>query len=244
MHKRLLTISIALNIFFFSALGIFIYKQGGWAYVSYKLGLNPSFTVSVYNPSSFSGFYVIRESLFNILPQSPDDIIFLGDSITEGCEWQELFHNEHIKNRGIYGDVTAGVLKRVNTTIAGKPKKIFILIGINDVIANLKPGLIIENYSRIIEHIRALSPTTQIYIQSILPVNNTLLGSDVLNDDIIKINIGLQSIASKNNLTYIDVYSRLVDKNNQFDLKYSLDGLHPNGAAYDIWKSAIEKYVN
>ena len=42
-----------------------------------------------------------RRSLFEVLPVLSSDIVFLGNSITDGCEWAELFNNRHVKNRGI-----------------------------------------------------------------------------------------------------------------------------------------------
>ena len=42
-----------------------------------------------------------RRSLFEVLPVYSSDIVFLGNSITDGCEWAELFNNRHVKNRGI-----------------------------------------------------------------------------------------------------------------------------------------------
>lgn len=61
---------------------------------------------------SFSTFYQQRSSLFRLLPVTKNDIVFLGNSITNGNEWDELFGDISIKNRGISGDITAGVLNR------------------------------------------------------------------------------------------------------------------------------------
>ena len=79
-----------------------------------------------------STFYYQRATLFEVLPTSKSDIIFLGNSITNGGEWAELLGNPHAKNRGISGDTTQGVLDRLSTITKGKPSKIFLLIGTND----------------------------------------------------------------------------------------------------------------
>lgn len=83
-------------------------------------------------------FYDQRATLFETLPTSKDDIIFLGNSITNGCEWAELLGNAHAKNRGISGDTTNGVLDRLHVITAGKPSKVFLLIGINDLSGGLR----------------------------------------------------------------------------------------------------------
>ena len=54
-----------------------------------------------------SEYNLQRRSLFEVLPVYSSDIVFLGNSITDGCEWAELFNNRHVKNRGISGDRSA-----------------------------------------------------------------------------------------------------------------------------------------
>ena len=53
----------------------------------------------------YSTFYYQRATLFEELPVTSKDIIFLGNSITNGAEWAELLGNKHVKNRVICGDV-------------------------------------------------------------------------------------------------------------------------------------------
>ena len=64
--------------------------------------------------SLFSTYYHQRVSHFRTLPITKNDIIFVGNSISDGAEWSELFSNSQIKNRGISGDFSAGVLNRID----------------------------------------------------------------------------------------------------------------------------------
>lgn len=80
-------------------------------------------------------FFDQRATLFEVLPTSKKDIIFLGNSITNGGEWAELLGNPHVKNRGISGDRADTMLDRLHVITKGKPAKIFLLIGINDLAA-------------------------------------------------------------------------------------------------------------
>ena len=57
-----------------------------------------------------SEYNLQRRSLFEVLPVYSSDIVFLGNSITDGCEWAELFNNRHVKNRGISGDRSGWLL--------------------------------------------------------------------------------------------------------------------------------------
>lgn len=74
-----------------------------------------------------------KVSLYDSLRVSHDDIVFLGNSITDGGEFSELFGMENVLNRGIISDIIPGVMKRLDQVTDGHPKKIFLLIGINDV---------------------------------------------------------------------------------------------------------------
>lgn len=114
-------------------------------------------TIPVYPDSLFPAFYHQRESLFDILPTSHQDIIFLGNSITNGAEWTELFRNPLCKNRGISGDVTAGVLNRIDPIAAGHPAKVFLLIGINDLARNISTDSILNNIYLIADILRSRS---------------------------------------------------------------------------------------
>ena len=120
----------------------------------------------------YSTFYEQRATLFEELPVTSRDIIFLGNSITNGCEWGELFQNTYVKNRGISGDICMGVYERLDPIIKGKPAKIFLLIGINDVARGTSADTIVARIEMIVKKIKAESPKTELYLQSVLPVND------------------------------------------------------------------------
>ena len=90
----------------------------------------------------YNEFYYQRSTLFSTLTLKSTDIVFLGDSQTNGCEWHELLDNPNVKNRGISSDVLQGFVDRSDAVIAGQPKKIFVLGGVNDVSHNLTPDSI------------------------------------------------------------------------------------------------------
>src|SRR5688572_32636998 len=96
------------------------------------------------------GSYKSRLGFFKSYPNSKKDIIFLGNSITQGVDWAELLQNKNARNRGISGDITYGVLERLGEITEGKPTKVFILIGINDIQHNFPDTVIVNNYRRII----------------------------------------------------------------------------------------------
>ena len=80
-----------------------------------------------------------KRSLFEQLPIRGNDIVFLGNSITDGGEWAELFNNRHVKNRGISADRSGWLLDRLDPIINGHPKKLFLMIGTNDLAVGIAP---------------------------------------------------------------------------------------------------------
>lgn len=99
----------------------------------------------------YSTYYYQRASLFEQLPTSSDDILFIGNSITDGGEWSELFQNPHVKNRGISGDTTWRVYDRISVLLKGKPAQIFLMIGINNVPQGESPNNIASDIQQIIQ---------------------------------------------------------------------------------------------
>lgn len=192
-------------------------------------------------------YYDRRVSLFELLPIDEDDIVFLGNSITDGGEFDELFCNENIKNRGITSDVIEGVENRLNQVLRGKPKKIFLLIGINDVSHKLSAKQIAAAYARLVDKIVVGSPTTKLYIQSIMPIDNdfrrykNLFGTENV---ITEVNALLQKVATERGVTYIDLTSALADEQTgKLKKEFTNDGLHLTGEGYKAWADAIRSYV-
>ena len=200
------------------------------------------------SPIIQSPIYQHKKNHFELLPDTSREIIFLGDSITGWCQWSELFQNLRIKNRGIGGDRTDGVLFRLDEVLSSLPDKIFIMIGINDLADGTDLQKVLENYKVIIQRISEKSPGTKIYIQSLLPVNKKLLAkyyptSKITGENIRKLNHALEDLSSKFQLNYIDLYSLFKGDGDQLDERFTYDGLHLNGNGYLIWKSEIERYV-
>lgn len=239
----ILSLSIILNILSFLLATLFILRKGGISYLTTKI-----FQVvnAKTNPIQVAEetYYFHQTSLFQILPKFQSEVIFLGDSITDECEWAELLENPNIKNRGISGDTTKGILHRLNDVVKFQPAQIFLMVGINNFIHyDSSVEIILADYKQIITEIRAQSPNTDIFIQSVLPVNKTKYAIGVNNDNIINFNLSLRELAKESSLQYIDLFSHLSDSQNQLDERYTLDGLHLNGQAYLVWKQVIEQYV-
>ena len=195
----------------------------------------------------YSTFYYQRATLFEELPVTSKDIIFLGNSITNGGEWAELLNNKHVKNRGISGDVCMGVYDRLDAILKGNPAKIFLLIGINDVSRGTPADTIVNRIGKIVKKIKKNSPKTKLYLQSILPVTDhyKMFGNHTRHWQMVKgINEKLVGLAESEKVTYIDLYSHFVDSvTGKMNVQYSNDGLHLFGKGYLIWAEIVKPYV-
>jgi lysophospholipase L1-like esterase len=188
--------------------------------------------------------YKLKVEQFRAYPNAPGDIIFLGNSITAGIEWAELLGRTDVRNRGISGDITFGVLERLDEVIEGKPAKVFILIGINDISRNVPDSFIIRNFQLMVDSIKAGSPKTKIYLHTLLPVNNSFTQfKNHYNKDghIQYVNEQLAKLAAREKITLIDLHPHFLDADKKLDKKYTQDGLHLNAAGYQVWKNVLLK---
>jgi lysophospholipase L1-like esterase len=198
---------------------------------------------STYRPA----LYEFEAQLYKSYPHSTKDIIFLGNSLTGRVDWNELLGMSNVHNRGISGDITFGVLQRLDEVIEGNPAKVFILIGINDVSRNIPDSVIFKNYKKIVERIKAGSPRTKIYFQTLLPVNNefTQFKNHYNKDEhILWLNGQIKTLQKEEGITVIDLYPHFLNDQNKLDKKYTLDGLHLNAEGYKVWAGVLQKYLN
>ena len=190
-----------------------------------------------------STYYEQKVTLFRLLPDTKGEIIFLGNSITDIGEWAELWNNINVKNRGISGDNTFGVLARLDEVASSKPAKIFILIGINDIAKGTPDSVIVSNYKKIIRRIQTSSPQTIIYVQSILPTNNEFtefVRHQNKDEHIQAVNNKLKQLCVQNRLVYVDLYSSFLESPGKISKSYTNDGLHLTGEGFMLWKKVLK----
>lgn len=187
-----------------------------------------------------------KTSLYELLPITGDDIVFLGNSITDGGEFHELFGMDNIKNRGIRSDIITGVEKRLGQVTGGKPRKIFLLIGINDVSHGHSVDRLAARYENLVKRIREESPETELYLQSVMPINNgfkrykNLIGKE---KTIKAFNSHIREIADRHGARYVDLWPFLTDSRGNLNREFTNDGLHLNGRGYRVWTNGIKDLV-
>ena len=185
---------------------------------------------------------VIKE--FKSNPLNYGDIVFLGNSITwGGKDWSKRLKHPNIRNRGIGGDVTDGVLARIDEIIYFKPKAVFLLIGINDLWNNNSPNnpsaeYIANNIIQIAQVINAETPKTKIYVQTVLPIEKEQYKTSIL-----KVNEIIKANEKENPYQIVDLYSIFVNENGLIRKELSTDGIHLNEMGYDAWVEFIKPII-
>ena len=122
-----------------------------------------------------------------------------------------------------------------------------LMIGINDVSHNLSTDSITTLLRNIVEKIRTDSPQTKLYLQSLLPINESFGRYSHLKgktSQIPEINAHLRQLAKTEKIPFIDLFSKFCEKNSQIlraDL--STDGLHLQEAGYKIWEKALGRNI-
>lgn len=185
-------------------------------------------------------YWRTREAVYEMLPGKQNSIVFMGNSLIDFCEWDELF-NKPIINRGLAGETLDGVLKRVDQVTKFKPSKIFLLVCTNDMsgkFSNL--DTIYTKYKQLVSRIKSSDPDCKIHIISELPRSDFAPASRMVKS----LNKKLLHLSEEEHMAYINVYNDLATNDGRLNRRYTYDGLHMNGQGYLVMKKAIEPYIN
>jgi hypothetical protein len=181
--------------------------------------------------NAFSKQAYEQKKLLYEMARGRADVVMLGDSITYFPDWRELFPDVNIANRGIGGDTTDGVLKRLDSVISLHPRKVFVMLGVNELWLGQSPDAVLSNYSEIV---RQLSATGIIVIaQSVL-----FTKWEEINKKIVTFNQMLSRHCQQTGICrYIDLTTKISPSD-------TYDGIHPTAKAYDIWRAAIAAEIS
>jgi lysophospholipase L1-like esterase len=185
-----------------------------------------------------------RIATFEAEPVVTGRVIFLGNSITQGGDWRALTGDGTAVNRGIGADITFGIRSRLDDVTRRKPSKLFILAGINDISKDIPDAVIAAQYRAIVDSVRAQSPATRIFVQSILPVNPTVRNFPQHYDKqarVVAVNRLLRRMAAETGATYVDLWPAVVDAHGLLDARLTPDGLHLEHDGYVRWVRLLKR---
>lgn len=184
--------------------------------------------------SALERFAAARISFFESFPVTPGDVVMLGDSITAGGEWSDMFPGLPIRNRGISGDTTSDVLSRLDPIVAAKPAAVFLKIGTNDLSRGPNRVVSYQQYRDIVTRIQAGSPSTAIFLQSVLPRESAM------REEVEAYNRQIKAIAAELGVVYVDLYPAFLAADGSIRDELTLDELHLSGQGYRVWQSQLE----
>ena len=193
-------------------------------------------TMSAFADLSYRNY---RYDGYKVLPVKSNNIVFVGNSITDMHNWFEAFDNPNVISRGCSGAVASELIKNLEAILPGHPQKIFIMIGTNDLVAQ---GL--NTHAQVAAKVRTAltrcskeSPESEIYVQSILPTKHNIhkVEDEIASNDSIK-----KICGEFKNTTYVDMWD---DMQGILTGALTLDQLHLKASAYRIWCKKIAQYV-
>jgi len=182
------------------------------------------------------------------------DVIFLGDSITQGWEgqkaWKQYFSEFKPVNWGIGGDQTGHVLWRITDGKELenlKSKAAVIMIGTNNSGGN-SAEQIAGGIKTIIQELKTQKPHIKILLLGVFPrgkktdadMETKVIPAAKLNMKIPAINAIIATYADGKTVFYKDIGKEFLDKNGGLSNEIMPDYLHLSAKGYDIWGRAIK----
>lgn len=177
----------------------------------------------------------VRAASFSVFTRDVD-AVFLGDSLTRAVEWQDMFPQAEVANRGISGDTLDRIAARLDGVLALDPERVFIMAGINDLYGGSQSAEVFEKYVEVIETLR--EQRIQVILQSTLHCRSATCP----NKEVALLNDMLKKYARDNALIFVDLNEALSNEG-QLRREFTYDGTHLTAEAYAKWRRKIAPYV-
>jgi len=187
-------------------------------------------------------YWLERASFFDAF-RTTASVVMLGDSLTDGAEWREMFPDVAIVNRGIDGDTTGGILERMDGIVSLHAGKAFVMIGINDFTeTGSSVEAVFRNYRKIVAALKQSG--AKVFVQSTLMCNERKAlqkACGAANAKVRRLNQRLAALAPEE-FTFIDINRKLSGAEGlRSELTY--DGIHLNGNGYLLWRDEISPFI-
>jgi lysophospholipase L1-like esterase len=168
-----------------------------------------------------------------LLPPEKTTILMIGDSRIAQENWSILLERNDVKNEGFGGAITQQILWNLERgQLNSEPKIVILEGGINDLVAGVPPQRVYENYLKMIETLRAKN--IKAIIHSIIYTTD----NQEINSKILEFNSNLKDYCITHKIAWLDMNEQLSQDGKLLE-KYSLDGIHLNKEAYQIWAKKL-----
>lgn len=178
------------------------------------------------------------------------DLVFLGDSITEGWEvagkdvWAERYGKRKAVNLGVSGDRTQHVLWRLDHgQLDGlDPKLVVVMIGTNN--SNAKEHTSAEigqGIEAVVRAVRAKAPKAKVLLLAVFPRGEKPNEQRAKNDE--ASHFAADAIADGKDVVFLDISTSFLGKDGVISKEIMPDYLHLSPKGYEIWANAVEGKV-
>jgi lysophospholipase L1-like esterase len=170
-----------------------------------------------------------------------NNLLLIGDSITEGFNTKELLPNINIVNKGVSGDSTFETINRIEESwFDSEPELIFICIGTNDLPRDTSDETILSNIKKIALRIKDHYPDGKIFLMPLFP---TLDNPPRPNSRIVSLNIKIKYLTDELSCGFFNTYPHFADNQGNLKSEFTNDGLHLTDRAYKHWSELIIKFI-
>ena len=188
--------------------------------------------------------YYADDNAALLASKAPVDIVFIGDSITEGWfDKRPGFFSKGRVDRGISGQTTTQMLLRmISDVVALRPRAVHIMGGANDVAGNagpMTPQMTEDNFRAMIDI--AQRHGIKVIIGSVPPAVKFPWSPQVETvNSIAALNVRLKRLAARTGAAWVDYNPVLNDGHGGMKAGLAYDGVHPSETGYDVMAKVIE----
>lgn len=165
------------------------------------------------------------------------DIVFFGDSLIYYGDFASVFPEKVVCNLGLRGDTLQGMKNRVEQVKLLKPKKVYLMAGINDVASNSNVEFR-EQFELLIMTLRKQIPSTELLVFNMLPVNDVDFTISCKNEQILQCNEEIAFLCIKHCLCFIDLFT-VYEQSGIMPKNETIDGIHLTHKAYSKWLTVL-----
>jgi len=202
-------------------------------------------------------FFELHESFLARKKEGPIDLLFLGDSITEGWRraphiWEHYYSQYNPANFGIGGDQTQHVIWRIeNGELDGlSPKVVVLMLGTNNSGQHTGDEIAAAD-EKIIKMIQEKCPGTKVLLLAIFPRDARRNPDGQITDAALaeagkrvavinRANALLAKLDDGTNVRFLDINAQFLGKDGRIPWTIMPDQLHPNAAGYQLWADAMK----
>jgi lysophospholipase L1-like esterase len=192
------------------------------------------------SPIKKPSYRSLRLGMFDLAQIDSANIVMLGDSLTERAQWSEITGCPFVANRGIGGDESPGVLRRLDGIIKLHPSAVFLMIGINDVLSDVPINTIAANVQQTIDTLTKAD--AHVYLTMVLPVTRKVRSS--INSKVGELNATYRKLADRTNVSLVDFRGEMSTPDGALRDELSIDGVHLSPEGYRVWRDAIVPLVD